>query len=218
MINLLWSGGWDSTFRLLYLLLVENSEVTPYYIIDPKRKSLENELNAMKRVRELVSEKHPRSRSLLRNTVQLNRYDIKPNKTISSMYNNLRQRVHVGTQYEWLSSFAEQMKLNDLELCFEKCADVELDRLTHLISTKTVGKEHERRLPDTSIPDDLKLFQYYRFPVIHLSKLEMAELARQHGFLDIMKHTWFCHHPENNTPCGECKPCKITQLNGLPVN
>ena len=31
---LLWTGGWDSTFRLLSLLLREQREVQPYYILD----------------------------------------------------------------------------------------------------------------------------------------------------------------------------------------
>ena len=38
-INLFWTGGWDSTYRLLYLLIVEKKYVQPYYIIDLTRKS-----------------------------------------------------------------------------------------------------------------------------------------------------------------------------------
>ena len=34
-VKLLWTGGWDSTFRLLQLLLLYEKKVQPYYIIDP---------------------------------------------------------------------------------------------------------------------------------------------------------------------------------------
>ena len=38
--KVLWTGGWDSTFRVLYLVLVEKCQVQTYYIIDPFRWSL----------------------------------------------------------------------------------------------------------------------------------------------------------------------------------
>jgi len=34
-INLFWTGGWDSTFRLIQLVFVNKKTVHPYYIIDP---------------------------------------------------------------------------------------------------------------------------------------------------------------------------------------
>ena len=47
IVNLLWTGGWDSTFRLCQLILVKRKNVQPYYIIDNKRKSLQKELITM---------------------------------------------------------------------------------------------------------------------------------------------------------------------------
>lgn len=35
--HLLWTGGWDSTFRVLQLLLCSRDAVQPHYIIDPER-------------------------------------------------------------------------------------------------------------------------------------------------------------------------------------
>ena len=46
-INLFWTGGWDSTFRLLQLIIVFRKRVQPYYIIDTTRKSVQNEKQAM---------------------------------------------------------------------------------------------------------------------------------------------------------------------------
>ena len=38
-VNILWTGGWDSTFQLLSLLLLHGRKVTPYYLIDAERLS-----------------------------------------------------------------------------------------------------------------------------------------------------------------------------------
>jgi len=51
-VNLLWTGGWDSTFRLLYLVFVEKRRVQPYYIVDTERRSTLNELKTMHLIRE----------------------------------------------------------------------------------------------------------------------------------------------------------------------
>ena len=52
-INLFWTGGWDSTFRLLQLIIVFRKRVQPYYIIDTTRKSVQNEKQAINKIREL---------------------------------------------------------------------------------------------------------------------------------------------------------------------
>src|SRR5690606_13578695 len=33
-VNLLWTGGWDSTFRLLSLVVQQHRCVQPYYVLD----------------------------------------------------------------------------------------------------------------------------------------------------------------------------------------
>ena len=53
-VNIFWTGGWDSTFRVLQLLIAKKKTVQPFYINDPNRKSAEKELNAMKTVDRVV--------------------------------------------------------------------------------------------------------------------------------------------------------------------
>lgn len=38
-VTLLWSGGWDGTFRFLELMQHEDIEIQPIYVIDPGRES-----------------------------------------------------------------------------------------------------------------------------------------------------------------------------------
>jgi hypothetical protein len=49
--QLLWTGGWDSSFRLLQLVLVERRPVRPIYVIDTGRPSTLFELRAMEAIR-----------------------------------------------------------------------------------------------------------------------------------------------------------------------
>ena len=58
-IKLLWTGGFDSTFRILYILVVEKKHVQPYYIIDllvDRYKSQEISLNEYLAHLKLLSE------------------------------------------------------------------------------------------------------------------------------------------------------------------
>lgn len=53
-VHLLWTGGWDSTYRLLYLLW-EGKQVQPHYIIDTHRPSSGHELRAMEAIRASIN-------------------------------------------------------------------------------------------------------------------------------------------------------------------
>jgi hypothetical protein len=59
------------------------------------------------------------------------------------------------------------------------------------------------------------MFKYFRFPIIEWSKLEMQTIAKQNNFHDIMEHTWFCHSPKSQQPCGICNPCRIAIKEGM---
>ncbi|MGB9693260.1 MAG: hypothetical protein ACPLYF_00285, partial [Fervidobacterium sp.] len=77
-VNLLWSGGWDSTFRLLYLVFVEKRCVQPFYVLDTERASVLNELKAMRVIREEIAKKNPPIADLIKPTIIVSVHDIKP--------------------------------------------------------------------------------------------------------------------------------------------
>ncbi|MGB0897424.1 MAG: 7-cyano-7-deazaguanine synthase, partial [Flavobacteriaceae bacterium] len=57
--------------------------------------------------------------------------------------------------------------------------------------------------------------KHFSFPIIHLSKQDMYNIAQENKWLDIMKLTWFCHKPKKNSPCGKCNPCKSVINEGM---
>ncbi len=69
IVRMFWTGGWDSTYRLLYLVLVKKQPVQPYYIIDPDRASFPTEIRAMVRIKEMIFERCPEARMLIRPTI-----------------------------------------------------------------------------------------------------------------------------------------------------
>ncbi|NRR75753.1 hypothetical protein HRD57_10360 [Tetragenococcus halophilus] len=69
MNNILWTGGWDSTFRVLSLVILQNKEVQPYYIIDPGRASNEVELLTMEKIKKEVVRKFPNTKGLIKKTI-----------------------------------------------------------------------------------------------------------------------------------------------------
>ncbi|NLI54044.1 MAG: hypothetical protein GX417_06915 [Clostridiales bacterium] len=216
MKNVLWTGGWDSTFRVLELAIIKKEVVQPHYILDNERASTPQELQAMEQIKELMIRKFPYTKDLILDHRFMNKNDIPPNETISQDFDKLLSMSHLGAQYEWLGRYADSNGLNDLELCIENGGG--LASIIHS-SVKKIDDNNDSyyvlALENLPYPE-MKIFQYYHFPVFELSKLQMGELAAEYDFRDIMEHTWFCHNPrKNGSPCGMCTPCKLTRKEGL---
>ena len=192
-VKLLWTGGWDSTFRLLELVLTQKRQVQPYYLISHGgRPTAKIELETMDRIRGLIYQRQPGSEALLLPTIYKEVSDIKPNEAITAEYKRLTAVKPLGSQYEFLARFAEEQGITELELSVEKYRNK---------PTYEFAKTN--------------MFKYFSFPLLQMTKLEMQEAAKKQGFLDIMDETFFCHTPINGQPCGNCNPCRIALEEGL---
>ncbi len=212
--NLLWTGGWDSTYRLLELLLIQKQPVKPYYLVDPGRKSTQQEFMAMDQIRKLLESRYgiTSQQLLLLEIVDielLNDYT-----ELTEKYLNLKKRFKFGSQYEWLSKFAHQYNIKDLELGIEKGLN---DRTAFFkyLEPFIVSKNGHYELMKNVSDKDLILFENFRFPVFFETKISMRQKAISKGFYDILKYSWFCHTPKKGRPCGWCKPCKDIMTNKM---
>src|SRR5690606_13712590 len=115
-IELLWTSGWDSTFRLLSALFLEGVSVRPHYIVDPLRPSVSAEQRAMAAIRDAVDEALPGASERLLPTLVSERDEIPPDPRITEMFADLAARGPSGSQYEWLSRYALWRALSGLEL------------------------------------------------------------------------------------------------------
>lgn len=211
VVNLLWTGGWDSTFRLLQLVLIQKRTVQPYYVVSPVRKSSELEIATMDKISRLLIEKHPESRPLLLPAVYKNVDEIKQDDVITQQYKRLSAAQHLGNQYDFLARFADEAGIEALELSIHKD-----DHAQKFLQAYVVKEADNYRLKDNPSYEDLKLFRYFRFPILELTKLDMEAIAAKHKFLDLLNETVFCHTPlKDGTPCGHCNPCRYTIAEGL---
>ena len=75
---MLWTGGWDSAFRLLDLVVRQRRRVQPYYILDDikLRPSVPAERQAMERIRARLAERYPDAASFIAPTIECALHDI----------------------------------------------------------------------------------------------------------------------------------------------
>lgn len=211
MVHLLWTGGWDSTFRLLQILIDENQLVQTHYIIDQRRVSHTKEMETQAEIRKWITEHYPHTEKLFLPTIFSILEDIQPDQKITDAYQNIIKRRHLGDQYEWLARYCKQNGIQEMELSIEKFVDSRYttDFVQFIYPDSRDSFSHE---PDY---EDLKenfeiLFKTHSLPIRHLTKSDMLAISKQSGWFPVMEMTWFCFYPVNNrTPCGMCKPCSL---------
>lgn len=215
-IRILWSGGWDSSFRLLWLLLVERRSVEPYYLIDVERRSTLMEFKAMRDIRAGLKEKDPEAERRLCATRFFFVHELPACEPVEASFRNLQQRCHIGIQYGWLARFCETSGLDGLETGTEDGAATPDWLWLALLVPHLVASNDETGLPSWKLnpqmadTDAFRIFGRLRFPNIRISKLEMEAKAREYGFIDLLAKSWFCHRPRHGKPCGTCNPCCLT--------
>ncbi|MDX1640119.1 MAG: hypothetical protein R3220_00380 [Balneolaceae bacterium] len=225
-VKLFWTGGWDSTFRLLQLLVEERKKVQPFYIIDPVRGSTGVEIQCMDKLKRVIKEKYPHTNQLFLPTSYVNIESIKSDREISYAFERLKKHVPVGSQYEWLARFCKQHNYRSVEFALENVAGG---------MGRTEGSTLFRRFINNNFSDDPDklpesqrliysttkiLVRYFKFPIIHIHKSEMFTLVKQNGWMPIMEETWFCYQPlyvpfRGLTPCGNCITCSHQVKYGL---
>jgi hypothetical protein len=210
--NVLWTGGWDSTFRVLEILLVRKNPVQPHYVLDPRRRSSLLELQAMQAIRERMGEREPEAGERLEPVRLASIYDLPEDPTTRERLRALRERAHLGHQYEFLARYAAKEGLNDLELSIHSHRDGVYGPLffvrDHLTRVEDDNGGYWCLDPRAITADPaLALFAPFRFPLLRRTKQQMQHEARAMGVLDLMHLTWFCHTPVRQKPCGRCPPC-----------
>ena len=228
-VNLLWTGGLDSTFRLLEALLIEKRVVKPYYMLDTARFSLRNEIKAMSKIKNLLFEKHPFTKELLMPIEYVDVDDIKTDQTIQKAFKELSSIRHLGIQYRWLAEFCVEHGIKDLELGIIRKGEASdhgealsesLDPFIEPIDSdeKVYKINTEKTKADGSQKAMLyeKVFENYHLPIITYSKKDMVEMAKKNGWMDFVGLTWYCHRPRKfKYPCGKCNPCKTAKQEGV---
>jgi len=220
-VNLLWTGGWDSTFRLIQLVLIYKKSVQPYYIIDHKRNSSLHELRAMVSIKEALAELDKDTKTRILPTILKGITEIKEDKSVTGSYKNLLKREKIGIQYEWLSRYCREEGISNMEICNMNVTYEEENHTKRLLGNNLERIETDfgayYKLSNKCTDKDLcNVYRNFAYPVLDVMKKEMFEISKENGFENVMKLTWFCHMPTRfSKPCGKCPPCRIAYHEGL---
>lgn len=208
-VNLFWTGGFDSTFRLLQLVLIEKKCVAPIYLNFPeldgfhiRRQNVKFELKTIQRI-----------------IGELNRlgvgYRIMPLKVITNI--NLSPEVLESMQILYdegflrraVSQYAHMVQYSlDKNIIIEEGAE----NSPHSTSNKMVkpylnsdGLLDLEKIAGTP----LMAIRNLKFPIINLTKKQMLEIAKKHNFDYILLWTKSCWWPSSTgKPCLKCIMCK----------
>lgn len=182
--NLFWTGGWDSSFRLLQLLLIEKRKVQTYYILRSEDSS-GYEIDAMVKIRHHLFKDYPFTRDLLSPLKIFDSNQISKIPEIEKEYRKLIKSQKINIHYKDLAEFCEQQNLENVEIGIIKSKDYE---------------------PKYNAIEG-KIFSKFSYPLIHLSKKDINTIARKEKWSEIMHLTFFCRRPKNGKACGICGPC-----------
>lgn len=219
-INLLWTGGLDSTFRLVELAH-QNIEIQPYYIIDEERSSRANEEAAMNKILNLLRQKSF-TKAIINDVRYISMDSVKEDTGITNAYNFFHQFNKMGSQYDFLARFADQNNLvlevglegserSKASQVLKKFGSLNLHSYNNLNDPKNTSWDSFYAIDKNEAhPFSKKVFGNLRFPahLFNIEKIEEAKILNEWQCKDILMTTWFCHKPVLGYPCGRCNPCK----------
>ena len=216
-VPLFWTGGWDSTFRLLQLLLDLRVPVEPTYLVDSRRASAQREMEAMERIRAAVAEQYPHTRALMLPTRLVRVEDLAREDDIQRAFDRIAARNRFGNQYAFLARHCQQQGIDGAEVMIElteRGAHSFLKDHVHAVTTPQ-GYPTWRLRPDCPDRDLLTVVGPFALPLFQTRKEDTVQTGARNGWTDLLAMTWFCHSPRNGEPCGLCNPCQYALEQGF---
>lgn len=215
--QVLWTGGWDSTYRVADLLLVHRRSVQPWYVVDPERRTAAREQTAMAELAEAMAQLDPAVRDLLLPVRTIALADLPDDDAVTAAVQRVGAQAPMGSQYSWLPRLVALAGWQVLEFSHE-------DDGRYKLVPFAAFRRYEAAPPDDWFTvcrsacdaDRYRLFGGFRYPILDVTKVQMAERARRHGFAEILDRTWTCRWPTVlGRPCGQCVPCRQVRAAGL---
>lgn len=218
-VRVYWTGGFDSTFRVLQALLDDRRTVTPYYLsgdIDnaaarkTRRRNHLMELRAMDTVREILARDFPEAAARLRPTVVVDEVVLTPT-TRQRMRRLAAQKIvrRPTCQYGSLGQYALQLG-QPIEIGIVSDGHSNAGIYAG-VQDKVAGVGASCRLTDAAMRahPEFALFRNCVFPLLQLQKPDMLRIAQNGGYAHLLQHTWSCWYPTpDNRPCNKCLMCR----------
>ena len=204
-ISIFWTGGWDSSYRVVELSR-QKVTVQPIYILDDTRASNERELEAIKTITEMLQGREETQAEIL--PVKIIRVqDIPENPEITGFVKTLMAEYGWGIQHEWTARVALMYPM--IEMCIEKVTKGYMPTRKLIADHGSLKMSAHGWVIDTENSDEtlIAALGNITLPIFETTELDMLENIKAWGYEDVMSHIWFCHRPINGEPCGLCSPC-----------
>lgn len=209
---LFFTGGYDSTYRLCELVIVNKVKVQPIYISDKyidneenkktRRKNHVYEKQSQDKIIEKIKDKFPHTKELIEPTILVKsiEYDDEIKKAMIKM----KEKKYVRRSKCQYGAMAQYCKNTNKKI--ELCAEIGGHFEKKL--GKYVTKEGENYIFDINKNNDLMVFENFYLPLIKMTKHDMLQEAKTQDFDTILNNTWSCWYPKNGKHCGKCIMCR----------
>lgn len=118
-IEILWTGGFDSTYRICELSKLK-IKIMPYYLSD-NRISEEYELNSIRKITKMLMNSPDTQCEFLPMEIYKSS-DYANNPIIKSAYQRVYKNIFFGSQYNWLACFSQLHKGIELSIHIDDTA------------------------------------------------------------------------------------------------
>ena len=192
----LWTGGYDSSFRVLQAFIDENKIVQPIYISDfidnvpgkkTSRKNKEEEYKAMNTIRKMVLKRYPDKAKNLRKIIDIKKIDLDSDTKILMKELRSQKSVRRSTcQYGAISQLSKDINAGRKNKIFLEIGVVKenhgVNNYKNIGIYNTINNNIDRNTYTISKHlnnNSVSLFKYLRFPLIDLNKKDMLEIAKK---------------------------------------
>ena len=207
MIFLLWTGGFDSTWRLLHIITVQKVPVTPVYLegkIDHHtsggRKT--DELIVIGHLLGLIKQYFPSNYHLIKPLQQIPINTLSPSPEDLAICRNLYLQKRLHRPICQLTYLLTLSNLTDFQEHSPECCYVKTDLLLR----------NQSDPPNQHTYESIKNLQ---FPLYCYGKAEMWAFAEKYNWTKILEQTVSCWYYEKGI-CGTCSMCK-TRASGYLI-
>lgn len=218
-LNVLWTGGLDSTYLFVKLATTTTVIIQPYYVLDEGRKSVPFELRAIERIFGILkADKNVTAE--LKDIIIIKKSSLAQDKTITEAWKRLNKVYALGSQYDFLARMAKQYNLQLAVGVLFSDRDSRVVRAIEDNSELTegyIGEVPFLTVENEEINDTITIFENILFPSFmrDIEKTDEWKELCDMGYSNIANMTWFCHNPVFGMPCGHCNPCKDALAEGM---
>ena len=217
IVNILWTGGLESTFRMVELSR-KDCIVQPYYILFG-RGGVKYELRAIRKITAIL-QRDKRTAATILPIIIVPRRESELAPDIIQAFEILRERTGFRSgQYRRFAHYARRKNLKfEMGITFSKNGTV-----ARVLSPSVLVDCPDR--DDVMMVDPEKgrqewasftLFENILFPKSLFQKDKSDEIAelKRWGYGKVLRHVWTCCDPIFGLPCGHCFPCKSASQEG----